>query len=218
MKFFAILFSFLMVATTIASDGHLKVIKGKVKIGDQIHNKGKIKVKHGNTVSVAPKSMAIVRFTNGALLKLKEKTSIVIERPKTTKKKTTNSYLLRYGSIIVKAVKSKRRDYNVKVPKKNAILGVRGTQFFVSYSNEKKEMWSCVNEGVVDFYFEKDPSKKISIKAGEGVKVISDVLPDVKKYPWTKKLNWKMSGVFSELDDKIDIENINYDLQNFIYE
>ena len=99
-----------------------------------------------------------------------------------------------------------------------AVMGVRGTQFFVSSAPKKKNVWMCVNEGEVQVYFKENPNKFVSVKEGQGVVINSDNLPEVKNYEWTKKLNWKLEGSAEEIEDKTDIQGINYNLKDFVYE
>jgi ferric-dicitrate binding protein FerR (iron transport regulator) len=97
-------------------------------------------------------------------------------------------------------------------------MGVRGTNFFVSSAKDKKNIWMCVNEGKVAVSFKDKPDKNIVVKAGEGVVINSNSLPEVKQYSWTKELNWKTEGNFKEIEDKTNIQNINYNLKNFHYD
>ena len=101
-------------------------------------------------------------------------------------------------------------------------MGVRGTMFFVSTpkfsKNVKVNTWMCVNEGSVAVYTKEDSKKFVLVKEGEGVVVNSPKLPEVKKYSWTKELNWKFEGKFKDVEDKTNIQNIKYDLDDFNYD
>ena len=83
-------------------------------------------------------------------------------------------------------------------------MGVRGTEFFTAYSQDKKksdDLWMCVNEGVVEIVTDKS-SEKVIVKEGQGVfinKGIKATAP--KKYSWTKKLNWNLDPGNGELEN-----------------
>lgn len=107
------------------------------------------------------------------------------------------------GAIISQVTKQK-----FKIKTKNAAMGVRGTQFFVS-ANES-DVWMCVQEGVVAV--EKGKTV-VEVPAGKGVFVDKKDVSKPAAFAWTKKINWKMDPKEGELDHKI---NLNYDvLENF---
>lgn len=198
-----------------AADGKLSFLKGDVKVNG-IKALKKSEIFFGDTISVGKKSLAVLRINPNSILKIKENSSVKIQVPKRNKGIREYSFLLKHGDIFVKAKSGKKRRYKVKV--RDAIMGVRGTNFFVSSAKVKKNIWMCVNEGVVAVYFKNAPKKLILVKKGEGVVINSKELPEVKQYSWTKELNWKNEGDFEEISDKTNIQNINYDLKNFNYE
>lgn len=93
-------------------------------------------------------------------------------------------------------------------------MGVRGTEFFVSYGTSNNDTWMCVNEGVVQV--DSDKRKGVNVKAGEGVKVSKSV-SDPKFLPWTKKLNWNFNPK-KDLENKVSIEDAYKDPLNFDYD
>lgn len=198
-----------------AADGKLSFLKGDVKING-VNALKKSEIFFGDTISVGKKSLAVLRINPNSVLKIKENSTVQIQVPKTSKGIREYSFLLKHGDIFIKAKSGKKRRYKVKV--RDAIMGVRGTNFFVSSAKVKKNIWMCVNEGVVAVYFKSSPEKLILVKEGEGVVINSKNLPKVKQYSWTKELNWRNKGNFEEILDKTNIQNINYDLKNFNYE
>ena len=111
------------------------------------------------------------------------------------------------GSSFFSILKSKVRNnkkYKYQVKTKQAAMGVRGTEFFVAYG-KSKDSWMCVNEGLVEVQSHSS-NKKVLVKSGEGVRIDGKV-SDPKALPWTKKLNWKMTGNASDLENKVSIED-----------
>jgi ferric-dicitrate binding protein FerR (iron transport regulator) len=198
-----------------ANNGSIIFTKGQTRING-VKAKKKAPIKYGDVVSTSKSSLAIIKILPGTIIKLKANAKVVIEKPKKKKGKVNYSYVLKYGDMFIKAKSGKKRTYSVR--SKNTVMGVRGTQFFVSSSKKKKNIWMCVNEGKVSVSFKGKPSKEVLVKAGQGVVINSNELPEVKQYDWTKKLNWKTKGSFKDVDDKTDIQNINYDLKNFNYD
>jgi len=200
-----------------SADGKISFIKGSVKINGKLVTK-KVSISYGDKIRVGKKSLVIIRVNPSTILKLKQRSFLKIEKPRTNKSKTKTlySYALKYGDMFVKAKKNKANSFRVIA--KDTVMGVRGTNFFVSSSKAEKNIWMCVNEGKVAVSYKSKPSKKVLVNAGEGVHMNSDKLPTPKPVEWTRNLNWKTSGSFEEIEDKTDIRNKSYDLKNFDYE
>ena len=206
---------FILSNSVIAADGIILFSKGQVNInGFKVAKKAPFN--YGDVISTSKKSLAIIKIRPGTVIKMKSNARLLVEKPIKKNGKTDYSYVLKYGDIFIKAKSGKKRSYSVRA--KNAVMGVRGTQFFVSSSKEKKNIWMCVNEGKVSVSFDKRPNQEVLVKEGEGVVINSDSLPEVKQYDWTKKLNWTNTGTYKDMNDTTDIQNINYDLKNFNYD
>lgn len=204
---------FLVCINAYCSDGVIKFIKGDVKINNK-KAKTKQVFNFGDTFTTSKSSLAIISIDNKSILKLKQNTKLTIEKP-IINDVTQNIFSLAKGEIFLNAKNTKKDKYQVKT--RTAVFGVRGTEFFVSESGDKNNTWMCVNEGQVSVSI-KGKTQEVLVNAGQGVVVNSNKLPKVKNYAWTKKLNWKMSGDYEELKDETDIQNINYDIQNFDYD
>jgi len=206
---------FLVCTQAVAADGRILFLKGKASINAKIIKKS-AKINYGDTFKTGPKSVAILSIDPGTTLKLKEGSTVTIEKPKILKSSIIYTYLLKKGEIFVEAYKKKNTNYQVR--SKHAVMGVRGTVFFVStLKGEKANIWMCVNEGAVEVSLDNNPNS-VLVKEGEGVQINSPDLPKVKKYKWTKDLNWKMSGNFDEVNDTTDIQSKNYDFEKFQYD
>jgi len=199
-----------------AADGSVRFAKGKVYVNGKKVVKG-APLNYQDRIVVGKKAHAIIAIKPGTIIKLKPKTILIIEKPARNKKKSFSlySYILERGDIFVRAKNTKKNKYQVKT--KNAVMGVRGTTFFVSSAKKKKNVWMCVNEGEVEVRAS-EKAKPVIVKAGEGVVVNSDSAPEVKQYAWTKELNWKFSGKLEEIKDATNIQNINYDIDDFDYD
>lgn len=182
--------------------GKILLVKGKVEINGKPVKKGQSFSK-GEVIKTHHNALVILKFDSGSTIKLNEdsKLKVVIDKP--GEKKSAFS-LLEGSSFFKKHFKGEGR-LSVKASKVS--MGVRGTEFFVSFGSQKKEdVYMCVREGLVAIKGERQ--KKITlVKAGEGV-----VVPDGKEsskpkpLPWTKNLNWDLDPKSKELENKAKIE------------
>ena len=196
-----------------AQDGKIVFLKGEIKING-VKSKMGAPISYGDEIETLNKALAIIKVNPKTSLKLKSNTKVTIEKPTKNKLIESYSYVLKGGEMFVKATKTQDKDYKVK--SNHITFGVRGTQFFVTASKDKKS-WMCVNEGIVQVSLE-GQKRSVEVKAGQGVKIFSNLLPEVKEYPWTKKLNWEMQGSFDQIDDKVNINELNYDIEELNYE
>jgi hypothetical protein len=196
----------------IASDGKILFVKGSVWLNKKHAQEGSA-ISYGDKIKTGKNAMAILSVKPGAKIKIKSNTRLVINKPKTKNKTTLNSYILKAGEIFIKAQRTKKNRYSVR--SRSATMRVRGTNFFVSSS--KETLWMCVNEGSVEVII-KNIVGKVLVNEGEGVNISKNTLPEVKKYDWTKNLNWKMKGNLKEIEDKTNIQNMKYDLEEMDYD
>ncbi len=209
--FFILLFS----TQAFSADGRILFLKGKAWKNKKRITK-KTQLHYGDTLLTDKDSMLVVKINPGATIKIKPQSSFKILAPKKKSSTTYNRYLLKFGEAFVKAKRTKTQRYHVKA--RNAVMGVRGTQFFISVSNlGNKDLWMCVNEGQVEVSVEGN-TKTVKVNAGEGILVNSNQLPEVKKYDWTKKLNWKMQGSYKDIKDETHMNHVHYDIKSFDYE
>lgn len=194
--------------------------------GSALHNKipllKKAEITYGDIISVGENSMVIIK-SDQVVLKLKENTEVKIMKPVNENGQTKFEYYLERGELFFKGHRQKNQKYFVKT--KDAIMGVRGTEFFATASEEKNKKivsWMCVNSGLVAVII---PGTKgeVLVNAGEGVLIENKKLPDVKKYKWTKDLNWNMGDKtkdikFKDVEDTVDLKSAAYDLEDFNYE
>lgn len=212
MKWFIVIFVFLT-NDLYAADGKLIFTKGKTTVNNEIvavHSG----VKDGDIIKTEVNGLAIVKLNSGVTLKIKESTELKIELPSRVDKITHRSFLLKAGSFFVDVVPGKSQKVSVK--SKNAIMGVRGTRFFVSSQKENDRIWMCVNKGLVEVSI-KGKAGSVLVKAGQGVSIEKE-LPQPRSYSWTQKLNWNLEGDYEAVKSHLKNDDIQYDFENFQYD
>lgn len=175
------------------------------------YQKGKVEVtRDGKVVAPPIKVGDRIKVAKGGLLVLKGQGEVLKLMGDTVIKAS----ITKEGTLIdlVKgAVVSLITKKSFHIRTKNAVFAVRGTQFFVSAS-EDKDAWMCVQEGVVNVA---KKSKTVDVPAGKGVFVDAKEISKPQAYAWTKKINWKMDPKEGQLDHKL---NLKYDLLENFYD
>jgi ferric-dicitrate binding protein FerR (iron transport regulator) len=198
-----VLCSLLISLNTWAASLNIIFSRGKYQVirdGKAIDTKS---VLEGDEVRLEDKSLVLLKGVQETI----KLTSSTIIKLKTFSEKTEIELIT--GSIISKISK---KPFSVMA--KKVSMGVRGTQFFVSY-DEKKNVWMCVEEGVVNV---NDGIKQnVDVNAGEGLFVVDEKVGKPKKYEWTKKINWEMDET-KNLDVNVKIEARYDDLLDHHYD
>jgi ferric-dicitrate binding protein FerR (iron transport regulator) len=166
----------------------------------------------GDAVATAAGATAIVELADGSRLKLRESSRLVLTLP--NGRSLVTEILLSLGSVFARVTK-RRNGEEFHVRTRTAVAAVLGTQFFTAYGrdrNKARDLWVCVNEGVVEV---KTTAAKaaLSVPAGKGVLIKSGL--DVTKpqaYDWTKKLNWNMDPKAGAVEDKTILDAAYADL------
>jgi ferric-dicitrate binding protein FerR (iron transport regulator) len=97
-----------------------------------------------------------------------------------------------------------------KVRTRAAVMGVRGTQFFVSYGRSAGDEWMCVREGEVEVASLKNDQSLVLVRAGQGVQIEANgSISKPAKLEWTEKLNWDMEAMAAKNSE--DLLKQNYD-------
>lgn len=210
----------MLVSTTVFSKeaGKVLFVKGSVY---QITNDKKMILKKGDTlfdkskIVTTENSIGVISLIDGTKVKINKNSKVQIKLGKIPK------VALYKGSSFFNVLKSKLiNKTKFKVVTKTASLGVRGTEFFVSYGKDpkKKDVWMCVNEGLVSVKAKDSKFEKL-VKEGEGVHISdSKNVSDPAKLPWTKKLNWKLSPTEGSLENTVSIEDAYTDLLDQDYD
>lgn len=195
----------ILATSTFAYSGKISYILGDVnlKSGDKnIKASKNTDVQAGDTVTTGVQSLTIIEMSDGAQLKLNEKSSLKIPP------KEEGTIILTAGSVFSKIPKQKlKQQFKIVTP--TAVMGVRGTQFFTSYGADSKhpsDLWMCVHEGSVSVTSLLS-KKSVLVNEGEGILVPdkSDLTPP-QKYSWTKDLNWNLDPGAGSVENKIEIK------------
>lgn len=197
--------------------GKFQYIKGNITIersGKSIKiNKKNNKILENDLIKVASDSLAIAKINKKVTIKIEENSQLKVEKLGTIKKQET-SILMETGSAFVDFFnKDKRGKLTYKT--RQAVMGIRGTRFFVSYGNSADDAWMCVRNGIVEVTNKK--GRKVQVKAGEGLKIQKNSLSDPKYLPWTSKLNWNFNSK-KDLKNKVDISEAYSDPLEFEYD
>ncbi len=192
----------LLLASPAFSQGQILKVIGSVNISGKVAKSGDY-FKLSQTLTTGPKSLALVRFASGSTLKVNENSSLKLEQ--VLKKKKVRIFRLLKGSSFFK--KDPKKEEKLQVRAKNVSMGVRGTEFFVSFGKESiDDVYMCVRSGKVIIKGAKQ--KKVTlVKAGEGVVVPKGLVSSKPRpLPWTKDLNWSLDPKAKELENKASIE------------
>ncbi|CBW25861.1 conserved hypothetical protein [Halobacteriovorax marinus SJ] len=199
--------------------GQILYVKGivKVKTGENVSNAEKgSPLKNKSIIQSGKDSLAIISLSDGSKIKLNSESKIIVSISKNEPPQVG----LFNGSSFFSVLKSKVMKQDKFIVKtKNAALGVRGTQFFVSYGKKSgQDEWMCVNEGEVAVR-PKGKATKVLVKKGEGVQIKSkQEVSTPKPLAWTQKLNWNFNENSSELENKVNIEDAYTDILDQDYD
>lgn len=223
MKLILILLGILILPTHVFANNIL-FLKGDVFKNGKTLKKTDL-VKYDDLISTKDDSMAIIKVDNSTI-KIRSNSEVVIKKYSYKGKKDLVSFFLKRGEVFFKGKKNKDSRYRVRT--KMAVMGVRGTEFFTTYSGDKnKEVWMCVNEGqvkvnmIVDGKLQKN--KALLVNKGEGIFINSSKLPKKRAYKWTRKLNWNMGKdakniKYDEVKENVDLKNVAYPLEDIDYD
>ncbi|MEC7276889.1 MAG: FecR family protein [Bdellovibrionota bacterium] len=192
-----ILLSLFLPSFSFAS-GKVLFVKGNVTINKSKPKKGST-VKEGDIISTTKNGLILVKFASGSTLKVNKESEVKVQLYKPESKSTLFSLIK--GSGFFRQDPKVKGKLNVKT--RFGAMGVRGTQFFVSYGAQKKDVFMCVNKGSV---WVKDKTKKVTaVNEGEGV-VVGQSTSKPQFLPWTKNLNWRLDPSEGELENSAKIE------------
>lgn len=210
---FATLIFFLLINMS-AYSATVVFIKGdgvRIRDGKKTALTKDMEVKQRDIIETKSSSTVIVQIKDGTKIKIKENTRLTL----TALSKNNNKIHLHEGGVFAKVDKLKKSE-RFQISSIHTLAGVRGTQFYI-HTLKSKDIWLCVNEGVVDVS-ESQKKSKVAVKEGKGIAIrYEKKVGKPKEYKWTKKLNWNMESGKGEVEDKIDLEK-NYDILDKDYD
>lgn len=142
----------------------------------QLPDHAKIKIVRGSIVPVGTRvrvdegGLVVLKGDDGSVVKLIEGASLEVTKLDPLKPGGQTVYSLVKGAAFFQFPKNKNRKAGVRT--KTVVMGVRGTEFFVSHGSDANadDVWMCVNEGLVAVDTSKT-DKEVLVKAGQGVRI-----------------------------------------------
>jgi len=171
-------------------------------------------VAEGDVIETAEDGVAVISLVNGAEVKLRENTKLSLDRVG-----RRVSVALASGSVFSRVNRHLISGFSVKT--ETAVMGVRGTEFFVAYGRKidrYRDVWVCVNSGSVEAALSAT-NETLLVEQGRGINIVGgDNLTSPQRYPWTRKLNWNMDPNAGEVADRTDLEQAYSDLLDQDYD
>lgn len=174
----------------------------------------------GDIITTGRKSLAIIAFSRGSMVRMREESRLSISGTD-RKDDESISLFLSEGSVFSRAVKRLGAE-KFEINTATVVAAVRGTEFFFAFGKEGasgKDLWLCVNEGLVQVADRSNTVRQASLKKGEGIFIRGgSVFTDPKRYPWTRDLNWNMDPARGPVVDTTDLKAAYTDLLNQDYD
>jgi ferric-dicitrate binding protein FerR (iron transport regulator) len=216
-----ILLALLMAATQVgAVEGDVVYTYGEVLIHRNpsvVHAEIGMPVGQGDVIETGGDGVAVLSLLDGAEVKLRENTILSLDSLDGPGKKTT--LRLAEGSVFSRVNRHMINGFAVTT--ETAVMGVRGTEFFVAYGRKIdnfRDVWVCVNTGSVEVAITESGDTLI-VEEGKGINILSGTnLTTPQRYPWTRKLNWNMDPGAGEVADRTDLEQAYSDLLDQDYD
>ena len=199
--------------------GKIFFLTGKATIereSGRAEAKLKTEVLRGDILATGRGASLILFLSDGSLLKMKpdSRLQIVDLSPRSGRIKLLS------GSLFSK-IRKLLKDEFFEVETPVAVVGVRGTEFFMAFGKKKgdgRDLWMCVHEGEVAVQAVK-VGGQTAVRAGEGIVVTSDGKPtEPKRYKWTEKLNWNMDAEKGDVIDRTSLDSAYGDLKKQNYD
>jgi len=171
-------------------------------------------VGEGDVIETAGDAMAVISLVDGAEIKLRENTTLALD----TLGRNVSVHLTS-GSVFSRVNRYALSGFSVKT--ETAVMGVRGTEFFVAYGRKidrYRDVWVCVNTGSVEVAILESRDTLI-VEQGKGINILGGTnLTSPQRYPWTRKLNWNMDPGAGVVEDRTDLEQAYSDLLDQDYD
>lgn len=200
-----------------AQQGEIVYIYGEVTVlrgSEELAADFGMAVGQEDTIATGPEAMALISLPGNTDLKLRENTRLSLD----TLGETVSVHLSA-GSVFSKVARTLTRRYSVRT--ETAVMGVRGTEFFVAYGrtiDAHPDIWVCVNSGVVEVSIPQTRQTLI-VEQGKGINIVGGTtLTTPRRYPWTRKLNWNTDADRGEVIDRTDLEQAYSDLLDQDYD
>ena len=171
-------------------------------------------VGRGDVIETAGDGVAVISLADGAEVKLRENTILALDSLG-----AKVSVRLDSGSVFSRINRHLVRGFSVVT--ETAVMGVRGTEFFVAYGRKidrYRDVWVCVNTGTVEVAV-LETRDTLVVEEGKGINILGGTnLTTPQRYPWTRRLNWNMDPAAGEVADRTDLEQAYSDLLDQDYD
>jgi ferric-dicitrate binding protein FerR (iron transport regulator) len=212
------LFIFLAAAEVGAAEGDIVYTVGQVTVqrdADTLPAEIGMPVGEGDVVRTAADGVAVISLLSGAELKLRENTTLALD----SVGQSSASVNLTAGSVFSRVNRRLISGFSVRTD--TAVMGVRGTEFFVAYGRKidrYRDVWVCVNDGTVEVQIP-GTEDTLLVEEGKGINIVGGTnLTSPQRYPWTRKLNWNMDPAAGEVADHTDLNQAYSDLLDQDYD
>jgi len=203
-------------SAVMALDGQIIYTEGTVTVtnGGTSQDAGPgTKVSAGETVTTGSDGLAVIDLSNATHIKLMENTSLVVDAIG-----DATQVSLATGGVFTHILKKLAGSFSLLAGE--TVAGVRGTEFFVAFGktiDNERDVWLCVNEGLVDVSVP-STSQKVLVPAGQGINIVGGMkLTTPHRYRWTRGLNWNMDPAGGSLEDHTSLDQAYGDLLNHDY-
>ena len=209
----------LLIATVhaVAVDGDVVYTYGRVLVHrnpDVVPAEIGMPVGEGDVIETTGDAMAVISLVDGAEIKLRENTTLALDTLG-----GNVSVRLTSGSVFSRVNRHMLSGFSVKT--ETAVMGVRGTEFFVAYGRKidaHRDVWVCVNTGIVEVAI-LETRDTLIVEQGKGINIVGGTdLTSPQRYPWTRKLNWNMDPGAGTVEDRTDLEQAYSDLLDQDYD
>jgi hypothetical protein len=171
-------------------------------------------VGEGDVIETAGDAMAVISLVDGAEIKLRENTTLSLDSLG-----RSVSVRLASGSVFSRVNRHLVSGFSVKT--ETAVMGVRGTEFFVAYGrriDSYRDVWVCVNTGSVEVAI-LETRDTLIVEQGKGINIVGGTnLTSPQRYPWTRKLNWNLDPAAGAVEDRTDLDQAYSDLLDQDYD
>lgn len=171
-------------------------------------------VRGGERVRTGRDSSAVLEFPQGLQVKLRQDTVFIVENVGDNIDVTLGE-----GSAFSRISGRLTGAYRVRAA--SAVMGVRGTEFFVAYGrtvDEAPDVWMCVNSGSVEVMVD-ELSESLLVREGEGINILAGSRPTPPRaYGWTRGLNWNMDPAAGTVEDRSNLDRAYADLLDADYD
>ena len=209
----------LLIATVqaVAVDGDVVYTHGRVLVHrnpEVVPAEIGMAVGEGDVIETAGDGVAVISLVDGAEIKLREHTTLALDTVG-----RSVSVRLTSGSVFSRVNRHMLSGFTVKT--ETAVMGVRGTEFFVAYGRKidrYRDVWVCVNTGSVEVAVLESRDTLI-VEQGKGINILGGTnLTSPQRNPWTRKLNWNMDPGAGTVEDRTDLEQAYSDLLDQDYD